>query len=351
MHNMDSSILNAISEITRHRDMDVLDNTLIISLAKIIPANTISLYKPFNGGITFNYDEIFRTSVSIIDNRINDQECNEKILFPSSQHLKDCFKSASTVEYKTSEEKNNILIPVFIDKKVAGAVHIEFSSDISPYIDIAKSIINIYSNHLSVLNESERDKLTGLLNRRTFDNTLNKLLDRQKCKQKTYLSREKPEKRKFVPDQCSWLAMLDIDHFKNINDHYGHLFGDEVILILSQQMGKFFRNTDLLFRFGGEEFIVILEPTTPEKAKQTFGRFGQIIADYPFPQLDRVTISIGYARITMNDYPHTILDRADKALYYAKENGRNCVFNYEELIQDGYLREKKPAETTTLFNS
>ena len=143
--------------------------------------------------------------------------------------------------------------------------------------------------------------------------------------------------------------ILDIDFFKRVNDEYGHVAGDEVLLRLSQKMKQDFRYTDLLFRFGGEEFVIILEPIPSAMAQATLERFRKNIAEYQFPLVGATTVSIGYAKITENDFPATILGYADKALYFGKEHGRNCVYNYEALIESGELGESSTEGTVDLF--
>jgi GGDEF domain-containing protein len=84
-------------------------------------------------------------------------------------------------------------------------------------------------------------------------------------------------------------------------------------------------------------------------AKLVFERFLHAIAGHDFPQVGKTTISIGFVRLNDTDYPHTILERADKALYYAKEHGKNCVHNYDDLLANGLLFEKQAAGSTELF--
>ncbi|MDO9142236.1 MAG: GGDEF domain-containing protein, partial [Methylobacter sp.] len=124
----------------------------------------------------------------------------------------------------------------------------------------------------------------------------------------------------------------DIDHFKQVNDDFGHLYGDEVLLTFSQLMGKCFRYNDFLFRFGGEEFVVILNLACRNTAMTIFNRFRESVANYHFPTVGRITVSIGLTRVDGVSMPTTQLDHADKALYYAKENGRNRVVLYEDMI-------------------
>jgi diguanylate cyclase (GGDEF)-like protein len=92
-----------------------------------------------------------------------------------------------------------------------------------------------------------------------------------------------------------------------------------------------------LFRFGGEEFVVLLKPAELASARAAFERCRREVEQYSFPQVGRVTVSAGFTRIGIYDTPSVILDNADEALYYAKGNGRNRVCCYEELIAAGQL--------------
>jgi diguanylate cyclase (GGDEF)-like protein len=131
------------------------------------------------------------------------------------------------------------------------------------------------------------------------------------------------------------MGALDIDHFKRVNDTYGHLMGDEVLLRFAQNMQQHFRYTDFLFRFGGEEFIVLLTNTNAQGARQAFERFRSVISNFDFPSVGRVTVSIGYTRIEPGNLPTTLVDWSDRALYHAKEHGRDQVVAYDDIRQAG----------------
>lgn len=158
-----------------------------------------------------------------------------------------------------------------------------------------------------------------------------------------------PNRRQFDPDATAWLIITDIDHFKRVNDTYGHVFGDEVILTISQIMKTCFRCSDLLFRVGDEEFVILLEPVRKKTAEKLLNKFRKAISEHKFSQIDNVTVSAGYTSISDKDYPPAILENADKALYYAKENGRNCSYNYESLIQKGKITPAKKGRPVDLF--
>lgn len=136
-------------------------------------------------------------------------------------------------------------------------------------------------------------------------------------------------KRHSRTKQPASVIMLDIDHFKNVNDTYGHPFGDDVIREVANCLRKNMRETDIAGRYGGEEFTLILVDTDLEKAKIVAERIRQSIADFEFSYQGKqvkVTASLGIAEITDNiaDYK-TWIKTADLGLYIAKESGRNKI--------------------------
>ncbi len=203
---------------------------------------------------------------------------------------------------------------------------------------VVTSLLSISQNFHSLLEENQKDKLTGLLNRKTFDDKISKIQDTLNSidKVESYTGSDKRESH----GKEFWLAIIDIDHFKRINDTFGHVYGDEVLLLLSQVMKQNFRPKDLLFRFGGEEFIAVVQVDNGTVAKDVFERFRVAIESYEFPRVGQVTISSGATQILeQHAVASDIVGRADQALYHAKENGRNKLFSYEDLVSTGIFEE------------
>ena len=122
------------------------------------------------------------------------------------------------------------------------------------------------------------------------------------------------------------LAVIDIDFFKKINDGYGHQTGDKVLKVVAHFVSKKLREIDFIARFGGEEFVLILPETTTEQALILLNRIREKLASTPFKTGDEkinVTVSIGVAEFTDGDSSDDVFERADEALYKAKEGGRN----------------------------
>ncbi|MBR1908593.1 GGDEF domain-containing response regulator [bacterium] len=162
---------------------------------------------------------------------------------------------------------------------------------------------------------SVTDGLTGLSNRRQFDYSIN---------------REFNKSRKYPSDLC--FAILDIDHFKSVNDNYGHQYGDYVLKEVSSIIKNSFRRSDMIYRYGGEEIGIIMTETTIPSAMTMMERLRKKIETHEFffngIQIS-LTASIGVSsNMDKLEDAHQMIECADKALYKAKETGRNQVLTY-----------------------
>ncbi|TVQ71199.1 MAG: GGDEF domain-containing protein [Oceanospirillales bacterium] len=204
-------------------------------------------------------------------------------------------------------------------------------------IKLIQGLLQIYRNFCHLIEDAQRDQLTGLLNRKTFDESIQRVIGMSSSLNTTFQIQQDDRRTHEEAGSCYWLGLIDIDNFKRINDTLGHIYGDEVLLLMSQVMRDSFRESDLLFRFGGEEFVVVTENLDIEGAKTAFERFRLKVDQFDFPQVGQVTISLGAVKVTSADVVHAVLDKADKALYYAKQNGKNIVCFYDELVNQGLI--------------
>ena len=203
-------------------------------------------------------------------------------------------------------------------------------------------LLAIYCNVLCLISESKVDGLTGLGNRKSFDQNLVQEIE-SICR-----TEHRRESDRGEPNQ-SYLAILDIDHFKRVNDLYGHLIGDEVLLTLAQKIKKCFREDDGLYRYGGEEFAVILRHLEQDAAERVLNRFVAQVRESVFPAIEHITISVGFCLLDCGDAPSQVITCADKALYYSKQNGRDRVSNYHQLRETGVIQEKTVETDIELF--
>jgi len=157
------------------------------------------------------------------------------------------------------------------------------------------------------------DALTGLFNRRAFDELL---------------AREMASCRRYGGTVS--LVTIDIDHFKKVNDTYGHDVGDEVLKDLANILRNVSRPSDLPCRWGGEEFSWLLPKTDVEGARQAGERLRQAVSGFDFSTDERQTISMGVAELRSDETSDALCRRADLALYEAKETGRNKVVVFKD---------------------
>lgn len=155
---------------------------------------------------------------------------------------------------------------------------------------------------------SDTDALTNAYNRRYFIQRLEEEIERSR----RYKSR-------FA------IIMLDIDHFKRINDTFGHISGDIVLKSIADMIKDRIRKIDILARWGGEEFVVLLPDTTVEDATYLAEELRERLSDMKIPSVDRVTASFGVVGYCINDTVDSLINRADNMMYEAKSAGRNCV--------------------------
>jgi len=189
------------------------------------------------------------------------------------------------------------------------------------------------ANYEISLSMALTDSLTGLYNRRYMEVHLQKLLQKNEANKKSL---------------C--VLMLDIDHFKAVNDTQGHTVGDEVLKTFAFRLKDSLRSFDLVARLGGEEFVAILPDVSVEMAHFVAERLRRSICEKAFKCNTpdgalTVTTSVGGTIIEAGDHTvQSVLDRADKALYQAKNDGRNCTY-FEEvgrLDSNKFLQEKRP---------
>jgi len=179
---------------------------------------------------------------------------------------------------------------------------------------ISKIIVEISTELVET--KFQFDSMTGAINRRAFSKMLEDEIDRT-----TRGIRE------------SSLVFADIDFFKKVNDTYGHDIGDEVLIEFVQILTKSIRTTDIVARWGGEEFLILLEGVNSKKGKDIMDHVRVIIEEQekklPSGDLLKYTCSFGITNINKNDKLENVVFRSDKALYKAKGQGRNQVVRFE----------------------
>jgi diguanylate cyclase (GGDEF)-like protein len=155
---------------------------------------------------------------------------------------------------------------------------------------------------------SERDALTHTFNRRLLFSKIDELV-----------------KVKVHESMPFSLIMFDIDHFKRINDKYGHLVGDDVLKMLTKLIMEDKRSSDFIYRYGGEEFFLVLPHTNIDGAAKAAQRLHQLISELSIPKVGHITVSMGVVEYQSNESIDDVIKRVDDLMYQAKKAGRNQI--------------------------
>jgi len=334
-------IIESVGKATSHRDRDELDVAVAQMVASLLTARTVTVYRLISDGDTFRVAR--QISLRNDGTELGREDLNDFEHLPrlnSELAWRECVLLHDIVHDEAPAGGGwRSVFPLEGEGGVSGMLEVVADEGMrAREASLVTGLLRIVCNHVAMLDYGERDTLTGLLNRKTFETTFGKLLAR-------------PGRLARDPNSTdpSWLAVIDIDHFKSVNDNFGHLFGDEVLLLVARLIRSTFRGADRLFRFGGEEFVVVLDRAASAGAEAAFDRLRVAIQDYAFPQVGNVTVSIGYTMIRPNDVPASCVERADEALYHAKRNGRNQSHNYERLLECGKLKVKETRSEVELF--
>lgn len=247
---------------------------------------------------------------------------------PYGGHVRDSAPVVFTRAQKIHGLQSLVVLPLIAQDRVLGSIvlgHHEqnrYTTERREMLEVVCTQIAISLQNANLYAQMEematRDALTGLPNRRTFNSRITEACARHKRSDKAFA-----------------VVLSDIDHFKHVNDTYGHPVGDEVLRQVAQAFRDCLRETDLPARYGGEEFIVLLEETDLEGAMVIANRLREAVAALTF-QSDKgpfsCTISMGVGMWPEDEPDVTgLIDLADQSLYYSKEHGRNQVTAYQDL--------------------
>ena len=335
-------IIDSLAEITRHHDRNIIEKSLLKTLSDLITGST-RLYRVIQTEDNTDFSLLAFAENGLIDSLAK----SEQIPAPMTDALEEVLDTGYMVSIPCAAVESSNDSPVFDniyptfdgdDEIFAILIHRGERPNASEE-RLVQGILKVYANYLILIEKTKRDKLTGLFNRESLNHELNKVLFSSHA---SPLHSNIPENRRAENSELAFIALIDIDHFKSVNDHYGHLFGDEILIIISRLLAETFsRQDDMVFRYGGEEFVAIVNMTNREGACHIFECLRQKIEGFDFPQIEQLTISIGYSIVRQQQTAADLLGEADQALYYAKENGRNAIHCYEDLVVQGLVAGKE----------
>lgn len=318
--------VESLLDLTSRQNKQELTACLVENVHHISASSTITVYEVFS---THGEREIDNNpSGYLVRNTSHSVWQGE----PLAQHegFTECIATKKIVHLTpVNSLTTRMIIPVRGTRDIIGLLVVDCHNSDTDALFMIEALSKVWKSQQYLLDRNEHDGLTGLLNRQALESRMPQLFG------------DSPGDPQGAPGTpvCKCLSMLDLDKFKEVNDQYGHLFGDEVLVHFARLMKKSFRPYDSLFRYGGEEFVIVLQNVELDMALTVLERFRHSVEKYDFPQVGNKTVSIGVIQMTTSELPSTLLDRADKALYYAKQHGRNSVCAYEHLLSSGQLQE------------
>jgi diguanylate cyclase (GGDEF)-like protein len=321
---MNKALIQSLVKLTALRETNELRCFLINEIRNLPVVSEVSfvqqkrgraLSRPQNGE---EYEYLYY--------RVNDDGSIEETPSDKLHELLDTIDEPSLTENNGSTS----FYPITIDNNTKEFVIFKLSKLSKPLSFFFDSFFHVYKNHTELLLAAEVDELTGLQNRKAFDRVCNRLFNPEVLSDGITIANSK-----------TCFAMIDLDHFKQVNDEFGHLYGDEVLLLFAQLMNREFRTSDFLFRYGGEEFAVILTDANPDTAYKALERFRKAAESFNYPQVGRKTMSIGYTLADVTTNAPLTIDQADQALYYSKGNGRNQTNFFQHLVDTGKIKTKE----------
>ena len=290
--------------------------SLVTQMYKELLEN-IDSQKEANKTQIINYLEDAIATIKKIDDADIDSQEHAKLLFTNAfkeiakeslssyKETNGKFEELSKLHKTTLNEVEECLIDIPQIKSRFNEIQTHMTEEVSK----ANSIITRLSKQIKELEEdSHLDGLTKIFNRKALDKYLANITKKGKLKHELHL------------------LLLDIDDFKNINDTYGHVVGDKILIFIANLLRKTLREGDKVFRYGGEEFVIILNRVSIEKceeiAKRILHTIGTNTLFYKGKSIN-VTVSIGATTYHEKDTAESLLERADKALYRSKKSGKN----------------------------
>lgn len=355
-------LVDYVIRLTQHRDRDLLDRALVDAIMDLLQPQQVTVIGVVSEAGQRYWVPLMRRQragkVQMLADPLWVQVQHLPALAEQPWHLR-CLETLQPVEVlpELPGAPSLALIPLFEDAQVpsAGVIELVVPRRLDPAaMNILGRLLNVYRNMHGMLDYSECDALTGLLNRKSFDDAFFKMLrDESRRAKEPRAADELPpelvERRQLAPQVGYWLAMVDVDHFKQVNDTHGHSIGDEVLLLVARLLKTTLRSLDRVFRFGGEEFVVLLRCPDEAGAQSALERFRLNMEQYAFPQVGRITVSVGLTTLRAGDSPSAACERADQAVYYAKGHGRNQVRSYEQLVEQGLLQTESKVGGVELF--
>jgi diguanylate cyclase (GGDEF)-like protein len=356
------TLIQHLIKLTDHRDRDLLELTMAKALIDLLPLRRVVITRVVSQGGVSRWMQLAtldaRGGGSVTDPlRVDFQT------LPKLEDEKDRLHSMQTrqrVEVALQGDAGPRIsyIPMFESSHAGddGVVEIHSPKALTEAeVETVDVLIHVFRNMYHLLAYSDRDGLTGLLNRKSLDDTFYSAvleeLDQAmggSGQQGNIKAIAGQERRHRVPPNY-WLGMVDVDQFNAIGEGRGHRIAEEVLQLVARILNNTFRTYDRIYRLGGAQFAVLMHCPDEAPVLAAFERFRANTEKFNFPQIGQATACGGFTRITADDSPATALERCERAVDYGRQQQGNKVFSYGDLLRKGLLRDPVNVGDVDLF--
>ncbi|WP_447072833.1 GGDEF domain-containing protein [Shewanella indica] len=328
MNREPEAILDSVVQLTEQRQLDSLAESLVSTISQMLSIDEVCI---------LDVDKLTKRKGGLDGQRnVSSASLAVSVKLCIEQRREICFSNGLHQE---------LAVPIIINDKLTKVLLVSAPLLTEQDRVLLRGFAKVYENYFHIVVESETDSLTNLLNRKAFLPQLYSSVEIacDLLQEQAQASQDADEELKL------WICIFDIDYFKKINDTFGHLYGDEVLLQVSALMKQVFSDQDLMFRFGGDEFVILPAPRSRRALIELCQEFTQNLAQLQQERLGGIRISMGIVGIDPRVDPGTLLNQADNALYFVKGNGRNQVAFYGQLLAEGKLEGPQIEDDIELF--
>ena len=348
-----------IIKLTDHRDRNLLELTLAKAIIELLRIDRVVLGKVVSAEGAKRWLDLVALDVRGGGKVVDPLRVDFQTL-PAFEDLRDrwrCLQDKSLLEVAWAGEEGPRIsyVSLFSDESSEDQGVVEIHSGRALQVgqqEILHDLLHVYRNMYDLLAYSDRDALTGLLNRKSLDDTFySAVLDELgegSGRELTVPILPGQERRHRVPPNY-WLGTISVDNFGAINDKSGHLIAEEVLILVARIINNTFRTYDRLYRLGGEQFAVLMHCPDEALVVAAFERFRVNMEKFNFPQVGHVTACAGFTRVSAEDSPSTSLERAERAVDFAQQHGRNKVVSHPELVRKGFFGDSPKVGAVDLF--
>jgi len=356
-----ATVTEHLIKLTDHRDRDLLELTLSKALIDLLPLQRVLVSRVVREEGADRWLEV-TTLDARGGGKVVDPLRVDFLALPVLKDFKDrllCIESHKLVEVAWAGENGPRItyLPLFdhLRNTEDGVLEIHSAQALDgPQLQVVSQLQQVFRNMYNLLAYSDRDGLTGLLNRKSLDDTFYNAvleeLDEDVNASKVLEAAAVPgqERRHRVPPNY-WLGTVTVDAFGSIGEKGGHLIAEEVLLLVARILNNTFRTYDRIYRLGGEQFAVLMHCPDEALVLAAFERFRVNMEKFNFPQVGHATACGGFTRVSPQDSPSTALERAERAVDHGRHLGGNHVFSYSELVRTGVFEELTHEGAVDLF--